>query len=492
MKSSKSVNTKLSLLKLKKKTIESTAQLISREIIMKFITIAGQLLIIRHLEPESFGFFAILSFLLNTAEIFSDIGLNLAIIQSKKNPTQIQLSSIFYIRMILAIIIVCILNFIAFFLTSIYPQLSNSSVLMLRLLSLTLLIRPLQSICGTLLERELRFKEIAIIDTIGIISFYAVTVLLALNQFGVWSLIWGTISLTVTETIITFIFQPFVPLFKFELREIKSYIALGKYFQIGFFIGVVHNSIIPVIGGRNLQLSAVGYLDWSNNMASFPRIFIDNISRVAFASYSRMQDKKEIIASSMEKTFEILSIPTTFFISLTILYGQEGIIYFLNNKWLPAYPTLSLYVLSVFFMNGTGLFGHALFAIGKVRELVLSAAILTFFEILLALIFLYIFGYYGIAISFFITSIVTFIVYIWMCNRERINVKITNIVRINIIILSITLLSGYIFNQILRENLIFFIFKIMFSGILYILMWIILSKKTIINCYNLVNNYFRK
>src|SRR5438045_5753919 len=90
---------------LKQKTIKSTIQLISREVLMKIIAIVGQLFLIRLLDPASFGVFAILSFILATAEIFSDIGLNLAIIQQKQQPTSAQFSTIFFNKLLLIIFI---------------------------------------------------------------------------------------------------------------------------------------------------------------------------------------------------------------------------------------------------------------------------------------------------------------------------------------------------------------------------------------------------
>src|SRR5262245_13132014 len=91
---------------LKQKTITSTVQLISREIGMKIIAIVGQLILVRFLTPTIFGIFAIFSFLISIAEILNDIGFNLSIIQKKEKPTHQQLSTIFFIKLILTIIVI--------------------------------------------------------------------------------------------------------------------------------------------------------------------------------------------------------------------------------------------------------------------------------------------------------------------------------------------------------------------------------------------------
>jgi O-antigen/teichoic acid export membrane protein len=458
------------LFEIKRKTITGAIQLIIREIFIKVTVAIGQLLLVRLLAPSVFGIFAILSFILSTAEIFTDIGLSLAIIQKKEEPTRLQLSSIFYIKLGLAIITVLVLNVTAPVIISYYHQLSSFETLMLRLLSLTLIIKPLPNVISSLLERELRYKDIAVIDVCGIISYYAVSLLFAFLGFGIWSFIIAVISKTLIECVTTFFFKPFVPLFRFNYKSVKEFINIGKYFQLGFFLTIIHNAVIPVIAGPRVPLSQVGFLDWSYNTASFPRVFIDNLGRVSFSSFSRIQDNKELISSSIEKALDILTVVTAFFIVAVLVFGNDLIHYFLNDKWIFALPALNWYVVSIFFMNGTGLLGHALLALGKTKEILISVTIITVIEFFGSFLLLHYFGFSGIAFGFFLIVAATYFTYVFLCNYTGLSIHIGK----TLIASSFIFLSTFIFmnviNTMLNHSFLDLLIKLLFSFLLYLLL----------------------
>jgi len=451
----------------KRKTVTGAIQLIGREILIKIVVVAGQLLLVRLLTPSIFGIFAILSFVLSTAEIFTDIGLNLAIIQRKDEPTKRQLSTIFYIKLTLVLITVLLLNIFAPLIISYYHQLSSTEILILRILSLTLLLKPLPNIISALLERELAYKEIAIIDIFGILSYYSVSLFLAFMGFGIWSFIIAVAVKSVIENIVTFSFKPFIPSLVFNIKSVRDFINIGKYFQLGFFLTIIHNSIIPVIAGPRIPLFQVGFLDWSYNTASFPRVFIDNLGRVSFSSFSRIQENKQAISSSIEKAFDILTIITMFFIVALLVYGTDLIHYFLNDRWIPALPALYWYVASIFFMNGTGLLGHALMALGKTKEILVSVLIITAFEFFGSYFLLRYFGFSGIALGFFIIIVVTYFVYVFLCRRVGLQIRIGKTLIASAFLLLSTFVAMNIINVYFSQSFFELLIKLTLSFILY-------------------------
>lgn len=473
---------------LKQKTISSTLQLIYREIIMKITAILGQLLLVRLLEPSAFGIFAILSFLIATAEIFTDIGLNFTIIQKKQRPTHYELSTIFFIKLFLSTFVVIILNAFTPLLYFLYPQFTHTEELMFRLLTLTLLIKPLQSIITPLLERDLRYKEIAVIDLLGMVSYYIGALVFAVLGMGVWSFIWAVFIKTIIEVIVTFLYKPWLPKVFFQINQVKKYLNVGKYFQLALMIGVIHSAIIPILGGMKLSFTAVGFLDWSFNMASFPRIFIDNLARVVFTSFSRIQSNRQIIAESIEKSFAFLSVIAIHILVITLVFGNTAVHFFLTDKWLPALPALYWYVGSIFFMNGNGLMGQALLATGKVKNLFISSGLLTLIEFILAYLFLFQYGFTGIAISFFIATVLTFFTYIFLCHKHNINVDFRKVVIVNTIIFILSFGFSYYINIKIEQSLLFFFVKLVLASIVYFLLLVLISPRLVGLILKLVQN----
>ncbi len=466
-------HSKALLFEIKRKTITGAIQLIGREMVIKVIVVAGQLLLVRLLAPSVFGVFAILSFVLSTAEIFTDVGLNLAIIQKKEEPTVRQLSTIFYIKFALTFITVILLNIFAPIIISFYHQLSLTEIVILRILSLTLLLKPLPNIISALLERELAYKQIALIDIFGIFSYYSVSLLLALMGFGIWSFIIAVIVKTIIESIITFLLKPLIPLFVFDFKDVRDFVNIGKYFQLGFLLTIIHNSIIPVIAGPRIPLFQVGFLDWSYNTASFPRVFIDNLGRVSFSSFSRIQEKKGIISSSVEKAFDMLTIVTMYFIVAVFAYGGDLIHYFLNDKWIDALPALYWYVASIFFMNGTGLLGHALMAIGKTKEILISVSIITAFEFFGSFYLLTYFGFSGIAMGFFAIIALTYFTYVLLCRKADIRININRTLISSAFLFLSTFIVMNITNSFFQQSFGDLLAKLFISFLLYLLFIVI-------------------
>lgn len=456
--------------KVKQKTITGTFHLISREIGMKAMAIVGQLVLVRLLAPDLFGLFAILSFILSTVETFTDIGLSLTLIQNKKAPNQKQLSTIFFIKLFLTACAILALNLAIPFIEYIYPQFGESETLMLRLLSLTLAIKPLQTLINSQLERDLRYKEIAIIDLSGMLAYHIATVVFALMGFGIWSFIIGVFAMTISELLYTYFFKPWKPSLLFDLKSVREFISIGKYFQLGIFLTIFRGSIIPVMGGTRLTLRETGLLDWSNNMSSVPRVFIDNLGRVSFSSFSRLQDNKDSIARSLEQSFAIISITSIITIPLTLVFGEELISYFLNEKWVAALPALSWYVATIFFLNGVGLFGQALLAIGKTKLMLTYGTIVTLIEIVLSYFLLLRMGFVGIAVGFFISNILLFCIYIWVSHKQKIYIRITSVLIENALILLLTLVSSFIISQLLESTLSFLFFKLIIVLSIYALL----------------------
>ncbi len=470
---------KIHLQRLKKKTVKGTAQLLWREVGMKGIAILGQILLVRLLSPSAFGIFAILSFILGIAEIFTDIGLNLSLIQKNENASKRQISTILYIKFAMAAIAVVLLFIIAPLLHFIYPSFGPSELTMLNILSITLLLKPMQSLITSLLERDLKYKAIAIIDVSGIISYYIIAIVMANIGFGIWSFVWAVVVKTIIENTVTFIYKPLVPVLEFNLKEVRNYINVGKYFQLGLILSVIKNSTIPVMAGVNLPTAQVGLLDWSYNISSFPRVFIDNVGRVSFASFSRMQNDKKIIATSLEHAFGILSIAAIFAIPITVIFGYDTIHYFLNDRWLPALPALIWYVASIFFLNGNGLMGHALLAVGKLRLMLVVGSLITLFEILISYLLMIRLGFYGIAVGFFVSNAILFFAFIIFCRRSEISINLTKILLSNALILLLSSCCFYLINFYESKTIVDFFVKVVIATASYFTLVQVFTPKTL-------------
>lgn len=482
------LNKKIGKIGVDKIILKGTSVLVVREFAMKLLSIFGQLVLVRLLLPQYFGIFAILSFVLNGANLFADLGLSLAIIQKKNEPSQKELSTVFYLKLALAVIIVIVLFIGSSYLHLIYTKFSSEDIFILRLLSLTFFLQPLQSILVALLERKLKYHEISVIDLIGLFFYYFVAIVLALDGFGLWSFVWALIVKELVELLVSVYYLRWFPSLYFKISDSKEIINLGKYLQIGSIFSFVHTSIIPVIAGIKTSTYNVGLLDWGSNVSSIPKAFADNLGRVSFSSYSKIQDEKKMIAKSIEKSFGVLSIITIFIILIVFGFGSQLIHYLLTDKWLPALPALYWFIAASFFINGVGPLGQAILAVGETKKMFIASTILIPIEWILSYILLSIYGFVGIAIGSFLGTIFMFFYFILIGNKIGIKLNVKEMFFSKTAVFIFGMVSMLIINQVIPSSILYLIIKILLFSVIYILLCSFILNKELGNLLAVVKS----
>lgn len=239
------------------------------------------------LSPDDFGLMAMAMVIIEFLNIFKDLGTSSAIIK-EKDPSNDLKCSLFWVNVGLGLFIFIII----FFASPLLAVLFNSGKVeaVLQLLSLSFLIAGFSTQQKALLEKELSFQILSLTELFSSAIAFLVAIYLALNGFGVWSLVWQVLSNTFLNTLLIWIFSNWKPGFilKFsELRKIKSYSSNlvgfnvinyfsrnGDYFLIGKFLGDF----------------ALGHYYLAYRIMLYPLRNISMvISRVIFPAFSKIQ-----------------------------------------------------------------------------------------------------------------------------------------------------------------------------------------------------------
>ncbi len=462
---------------LKSNIIQGFSTLIIREIFIKFLSFIGQVFLARLLNPSDFGVYVIIIFIIGLFGLFSDIGLNLAIIQKKEEPTHQELSGVFWLKVILSLILIILIWFFAPFIKVFYPTFIDANVTMLRVISITLLLTNLRSIPISLLERKIQYNLISLLDILGIFVYYIVALTGAFLNFGVWSFIYGAVIKEIVETIVLYIKQPFLPKFLLSWKKLKNVVGFGVYIQGNNFVSFFITSINPVVGGRLSGPYAVGLLDFANTIASIPNIVAMNFSRVAFAGYSRLQGEKDILSKSIDKSVGILSIVLYIFPVILISFGNELIHYIYTDKWITAVPALYWFSAAVIFYPITTVFGQIILAIGKSKEIFWTSLMITIIGWIGSILLVYKFGFVGIAIMYFFIIAGLFFSYIYILKENHYKFSVFSIAGPQIAALLFTILFSLILNVILPSNIYVLILKLILSAVVYIIFMLVFAKK---------------
>lgn len=166
-------------------------------------------------------------------------------------------------------------------------------VLIVRIIGLTLVLDAMGDTHRTLLEKKMQFfRRFAPVVVYNLVKGF-VSVLLAFTGFGFWSLVWGQVSGSVAQLIMSWCVLPWRPRVSVRWASARVSLVYGFHVTLVAILGaVVQNADILVVG-RSLGATALGLYDLA---LTLPLMFTLNlsvaVSQVALPAFALLQGSK--------------------------------------------------------------------------------------------------------------------------------------------------------------------------------------------------------
>lgn len=366
-----------------------------------------QIILARILLPSEYGLVSLNSVIITILNVIVQTGFTSSIVQ-KKEITEIDKSSMFYFSISIGVIIYIIVFLCSPAVASFYnePLLEN----VLRVQAISLIIISLCSVHNAIIMRNLDFKKNFIASLIGVFFQGFVGIGMALKGYGVWALVFGTLSLNVANCIALLIICKWRPKLLFAIKSIKGMVSFSSKILAGNLLNTIFNSSKTLVIGKVFNSEMVGYY---NRGYVFPATMVTGIdgamTTVLFSSLSRVQDDRSRFVNYLRK-----SMKTSLTIVTPLLCGMAAVSdpmirFLLTDKWASAVPFVIISCVICLFWPLTAK-NQALNAVGRSgTNLLLN--ILTK-VVSLAMLFASIpFGVYVICFSSLIGDIISITIY---------------------------------------------------------------------------------
>jgi teichuronic acid exporter len=339
--------------------------LAGRTAIQQLVVLVGNIYLARLLGPLEFGAFWIVQFVLSFFTLFGDAGFGAALIQKKDSAAREELSSVFWAQMLMGLGVVAVVFATAPWVVRFWPGLPQNATWMLRALSFSLLLTSMRVIPAILMERELLFGRLSIIDLLLTVSFYGSAVWLAQSGRGSVSLVAAVLVQGAVGLVTAFALRPWLPGLHFSARLLRPILKFGVAFQAKNIIGFVNGAVMPLYAGRALGPYPFGIVSWSQNTAFFPLRIVEILGRVNFPLLSRLQHDEQAFARTLEKTIQICAVVTLLFVAMFLGLGPSLVQIIYGDKWVPALPAFYVFSLAIAIGFVSPIVNGALDAIGK-------------------------------------------------------------------------------------------------------------------------------
>lgn len=352
----------------KERTVKGIVALTGRYFVLYIISFTAQLFLGAFLTTSEFGIFGIVSAIINFLVYFSDIGLAASLIQKKEKVTDEDLKTTFTVQQFLVVTLLVVVFFASSFIKKTYG-LDQSAIYLLYALGASFLLSSLKTIPSVILERHLKFEILAIANILENLVYNLTLVFLAWKGYGLTSFTVAVLARGVVGVVTMYLFQPWVPKFAISRSSLSKLLKFGVPYQINTFIAVLKDDGLTIVLGKVMGVDALGILVWAQKWIQIPlRVVMDNVTRVTFPAFSRMQDEAENLKRTATRS--IFFITFLVFPAVTAIVILAPIVFEIIPKyhqWLPAVVPLTLLAINVVFASVSTQLTNLLNAIGKIK-----------------------------------------------------------------------------------------------------------------------------
>jgi len=301
----------------------------------------------RLLLPEEFGVLGIISVFIAFANTFVNSGLSDALI-NKKDAIDIDYYTVFWANVGLGLFTFVILFTIAPFAALFFGL--PSLTFLIRFSAVSIVIVSLASIQRTILTKSVDFKKITIVSIIAVVTSGVVAVVMALNNYGVVSLVVRMVLGQVLTLILFWLINSWRPKLQFDVSSFKQMYKFGSKLFMSRLLTSIYDNLYYLVIGKFFSHKNLGYYTRAESFRNLATINItSSVQRVSFSILSSKQGTPEQIV--VFKKF----LTGTFFITslfITILFGNanEIILILIGDKWLPSVEYLKILSISGLFV----------------------------------------------------------------------------------------------------------------------------------------------
>lgn len=321
---------------------------IIKNLIWKFLERGGvqgvqfivQIVLARILTPADYGVTGLIIIFINVANVFVQSGLGSALIQ-KKNATEDDFSSVFYLNILISLVMMGILFITAPVISSFYQM--EILIPVLRVQSLMLLFNAFNVVQNAVLQKNMQFKKLFYASLAAITLSGIFGILFAYLGAGVWALVFQQLINALITSVILWIIVKWRPKCVFKLGNIRQLFKFGSRLLCSGVIDTLYNNIYPLIIGKVYSQAELGYY---NRGYQIPNVLVSNlngsIQGVLFPAFAEYQDNRPRLKQLVRR-----SIVTSSFLVFPMMAGLAACsepltIILLTEKWLPSVPFMQL------------------------------------------------------------------------------------------------------------------------------------------------------
>jgi PST family polysaccharide transporter len=305
----------------------------------KFLVFISTVILARILLQADFGLAGYALVVIGFLEILEGLGIGSAIIYHYEDNER--LDTAFWIGLGMGVILFLVTWFLVAPLAGLFfrdPQV----VPITRTLGLTFPISAFHLVHRALLTKKLAFGRKFVPEMARSITKGVISIILALLDFGAWSLIIGQLAGTLAETLVYWLMVPWRPQLRFQSKLVSSLLGYGTKVIAIEGLGILMLNADYLLIGRYMTAAALGTYTLAFRVPELlVKQFCNIVGNVTFPIYSQLRDDPQALQRGFLKTMRYMTLLTIPMGLGLALVSRPFVLIFFTEKWTDAIPVMS-------------------------------------------------------------------------------------------------------------------------------------------------------
>jgi O-antigen/teichoic acid export membrane protein len=297
-----------------------------------FLIRIGSIMVLgRLLDPRDFGLVGMVAAVTGILALFRDFGLSSASVQ-RATLTDEQASTLFWVNLFAG----AILSVVAFALAPLISAFYHEQRLfwITCVVALSFLFNGAGVQHSALLQRQMRFNALALIDISSLAIGIAIAIGTAVAGYGYWALVATSVVVPFMTTLGLWLVAAWLPGLPSRGIGLRSMVRFGGTMTSNGLFWHIANNFDKVLLGRYWGADAIGLYYSASQLIRIPTDNLNSaVGDVAFSALSRLQDDPERFSRYFLKGYSLvvtLTLPLTVVCSL---FADDLIAVLLGSRW---------------------------------------------------------------------------------------------------------------------------------------------------------------
>lgn len=331
------------------------------------ISFVSNIVLARLLTPDDYGCIGMLAIFITISNTFVDGGFGSALIQ-KKEPTQVDYSTIFWWNLFLSIILYGVLLISAPAVSRFYNIPLLESVLQVQ--GVVLIINALNIVQTNQLRKSINFKRLATIHIVSHIIAATLAIVLAYMGWGVWALVAQQIVASSITSVMLWVINRWMPSLCFSVESFKQLFSFGGFILASNLINTFCNNVQGLLIGKFFSPAMLGYYTQAYKLENIASHSISGVvDQVSYPVLSKVQSDKIAMKNAIYRLISSIAYITFPLMLILIIVAKPLITLLYGIQWLPSIPYFQIICIGGIAVCLQGVTYQAIASIGKSKEL---------------------------------------------------------------------------------------------------------------------------